>query len=604
MAALDQSSAGAPGSSGKSPALGGGLALSHAIIPKSFAAQASEPRRTFRVDHPTAGGPTGPEIEVASPEDAFAAAQASWVAFHGMLELDVEQRAAILERIADGIHSLGDDLVKLAARESGFSTVRIVAERERLMQTLRMFAGVVRGRQLDRTRVDTAEPSRRPLPKPDLRRARRGIGPVLILGPANQPLTGGAMGADAASALAAGCPIICKSHPNHPLTDAMVARVAMDVAESVGAPPGLITLLHSDRQGEQGLIRGVVDHPCVRGVAFTGSRQGADRIGDMVAQHGPSTAFSANIGTINPVFVLPGAMESNGDVIAERLFQSCTNVAGQTCTRPSVVFVQRGAETEVFARQLASRFDQMPAARMRSGELAGRFLRSVEQCLDTRGVRLEGGSFHAPETDATTVAPVPGCLMRCAADAFVREPGLHEEVFGPAMLLVVADDAAQLLSAAAAIGGSVTGSIWMGATDGNVGRRLSATLEHRVGRLVFNATPTGLELCPSLVHGGPYPASLGNPFTSVGPDAAERWMREVSYQNAPEAVLPKELRLSNPLSVARLVNGEWVDPADEADSTGDNADDDAGDGEATEAGAKPAAGDEPPAKPANPTKAA
>ncbi len=518
-----------------------------------------------------------------------------------MLELDAQQRAEILERIADGIHGLGDDLVKLAARESGFSTVRIVAERERLTQTLRMFAGVVRGRQLDRTRIDTAEPSRRPLPKPDLRRARRGIGPVVILGPANQPLTGGAMGADAASALAAGCPIICKSHPNHPLPDAMIARVSMDVAESVGAPAGMITLLHSDRESDPDLIRTLVAHPCVRGVAFTGSRRGADRIGALIAQHGPTTAFSANIGTINPVFVLNGAMESNGDVIAERLFQSCTNVAGQTCTRPSVVFVQRGAETEVFARQLASLFDQMPAARMRSGELARRFMYSVERCLDTKGVRLEGGSFHTPEPDSTLVSPVPGCLMRCAADVFIGEPELHEEVFGPAMLLVVADDAAQLLSAAAAIGGAVTGSIWMGPTDGNVGRRLSATLEHRVGRLVFNATPTGLELCPSLVHGGPYPASLGNPFTSVGPDAAERWMREVSYQNAPEAVLPKELRLGNPLSVARLVNGEWVDPSGDGDLTeAESAAEDAG----LQAGQGTAGDPGPTSKPSKPIKAA
>ena len=498
---------------------------------------------------------------------------AAWAAFHGMLEMDADDRAAMLETIADAIHGLGDDLVKLAAGETGFSTVRIVAERERLMQTLRMFAGAARSRRLDRPSIDTAEPSRRPLPKPDLRRMRRGVGPVAIFGPANQPLTGGALGADAVSALAAGCPIICKSHPEHPLTDAMIARVAMEASRHLGAPPGLITLLHADEPGQEELARTLLSHPCVRGVAFTGSREAADVLAGIVAERAPTTVFSASIGTINPVFVLPGVLESNAATIAERLFQSCTNVAGQTCTRPSVVVVQRGAEGELFARQLASLFDQMPASKMRGPRLRRRFVKCVERCLDTKGVRLEGGAFHAGDGEEGSPAIVNGCLLRCGAEAFIREDVLREEVFGPAMLLVMADDAAQMLAAASAVGGALTGSIWMGGTDGNVGRRLAACLEHRVGRLVFNATPTGLELCPSLVHGGPYPASLGLLGTSVGPDAAERWMRDVSYQNAPEAVLPKELRTGNPLGVARVVNGELVAPAVE-DEEGPDAEED------------------------------
>ncbi len=510
--------------------------------------------------NPSTGTPGGPSIEVSTPEDASAASTAAWAAYHGMMELDAEEHAALLEGIAEGIHALGEDLVKLAAHETGFSAVRIVAERERLMLTLRMFAGVVRSRRLECPSIDTAEPSRRPLPKPDLRRIRRGIGPVAILGPANQPLTGGAMGADAVSALAAGCPIICKSHPEHPLTDAMVAFAASSACQRKGAPAGLITLLHADEQGQEELLATLVGNPCVRGLAFTGSKEGADSISSVIWREAPGTVFSASIGSINPVFVLPGALETNGPTIAERLFQSCTNVAGQTCTRPSVVVLQRGAESEVFVRQLASLFDQMPAAKMRGPRLRNRFVSEVEARLDTKGVRLEGGSFHAPESDDGKPAIVNGCLMRCAGEAFVREPMLREEVFGPAMLLVMADDAAGVLTAASAIGGALTGSIWMGTTDSNVGRRLAATLEHRVGRMVFNATPTGLELCHSLVHGGPYPASHGVDMTSVGPDAAVRWMRDISYQNAPEAVLPKELRSGNPLGVARHEDGELVEP--------------------------------------------
>ena len=563
----------AKGSSGTPPA----NALTRAMIPARFVSPGDRVRRTFQAESPATGAPAGPKIEVSTPEDASDAAVAAWSAFHGLLDIDAAERATMLETIADAIHGLGDDLVKLAASETGFSTVRIVAERERMMQTLRMFAGAVRSRRLDRPSIDTAEPSRRPLPKPDLRRMRRGVGPVAIFGPANQPITGGALGADAVSALAAGCPIICKSHPEHPLTDAMVARVAMEACKAAGSPPGLVTLLHADEAGQEELAWALVGHPCVRGVAFTGSREGADVLSSIVAQRAPTTMLSASIGTINPVFVLPGVMESNASTIAERLFQSCTNVAGQTCTRPSVVVVQRGAEGEVFARQLASLFDQMPAGKMRGPRLRRRFLERVESCLDTKGVRLEGGAFHTGEDTQGGPAAVNGCLLRCNAETFVREDGLRDEVFGPAMLLVVADDAAQMLTAASAVGGALTASIWMGATDGNTGRRLAASLEHRAGRLVFNATPTGLELCPSLVHGGPYPASLGVAGTAVGPDAAERWLRDVAYQNAPEAMLPKELRTANPLAVARLMNGVLIDPAaDEAEAAEDaKAEDDA-----------------------------
>lgn len=530
------------------------------MVPSAFMAGGAASGRTFQARSPATGLPIGPLIEASSSEEASAAAMASWSAYHGLLEMDAEARADLLETIADAIHGLGDDLVKLAVAETGFSAVRIVAERERLMLTLRMFAGVVRTRSMGRPCLDTAEPSRRPLPKPDLRRIRRGIGPVVVLGPANQPLTGGALGADAVSALAAGCPIICKSHPEHPLTDAMVARVAMEACRSLGAPPGILTLLHSDEQGQDELLRTLVGHPCVRGVAMTGSRAGVDAISGMVSEISPGTRFSASIGTINPVFVLPGALEGNAATIAERLFQSCTNVGGQTCTRPSVVVVQRGGEGEAFARQLASLFDQMPAAKVRGQRLRRRFLEDIGRCLDTPGVRLEGGSFHAGEAEPGKATVLPGCLLRCTAETFSREGVLHEEVFGPSMLLVMADDATQVLTVGGSIGGALTGSIWMGSTDGNVGRRLSAILEQRVGRLVFNATPTGLELCPSLVHGGPYPASMGVDGTSVGPDAAERWLRDVAYQNAPEAVLPKELRKGNPLGVTRLVNGVRIEP--------------------------------------------
>ncbi|GIW74710.1 MAG: hypothetical protein KatS3mg103_1232 [Phycisphaerales bacterium] len=227
------------------------------MVPAAFLERAAvpegggSPRRTFQAVSPSTGEPAGPRIEVSTVHEAQAAAMASWAAYHAMLEMDAADRAALLEGMAEAIGRLGEALVKQASAETGLSAVRIVAERERLTQTLRMFADLVRSRRLDRPSVDTAEPSRRPLPKPDLRRMRRGVGPVAVFGPANQPLTGGALGADAASALAAGCPIICKSHPEHPLTDAMVAHAAREACVALGGPEGLVTLLHADEAGRR-----------------------------------------------------------------------------------------------------------------------------------------------------------------------------------------------------------------------------------------------------------------------------------------------------------------------------------------------------------------
>jgi len=537
-------------------------AIQGQFVPAAFAPKDGGHRRTFSAMDPNTGEPTGPQIEVASVHDVDAAATAAWAASGAMQGVDGPARASMLEAMAGAIAALGEPLVALARRETGLSAVRIVAERERLVTNLRRCAELAASRSLVDASIDTAEPSRRPLPKPDMRRMRRPIGPVAVFGPANQPLTGGALGADSASALAAGCPVIIKSHPEHPMTDALIARAAMEGARAAGAPEGLITLLHADALGEADVLVGLVRHACVRGIAFTGSRRVADEVADVVASYAPGTRLCASIGTINPVFVLPGAIEAGGASIAERLFQACTNVAGQTCTRPSVVVAPRGGQGESFAQQLSTLFDQMPAARMRSLRLRTRYLSDIGRCLDARGVRLEGGSHDSRDAGAGGPAIAHGCLLRTGARQFAEQAALHEEVFGPAMLLVMADGPEEVVAAGAAIGGALTGSIWMGSADGQLGRRLASLLEHRVGRLVFNATPTGLELCHALVHGGPYPASLGAARTAVGPDAAARWMRDVCYQNAPEAVLPRELRGANPLGLTRVVNGVATPPAD------------------------------------------
>ncbi|MEO1009211.1 MAG: aldehyde dehydrogenase family protein [Planctomycetota bacterium] len=539
------------------------------LIPEAF--RPDEPgKATFQARNPATGSLLPTVACSASSDEVRAAGDAAWAAFQDALRMDDEQRALMLEEIANAVRLLGDDLTKLATKETGFSAVRIVAERERLVATLRMFAGLVRARPWSDPSIDTAEPSRRPLPKPDLRRVRRPLGPVVVLGPANQPLTAGCLGADAASVLAAGCPIVAVAHHEHPMTDAMIAGAAIDACRHAGAPEGMVTLLHAAEDRVGGVVDELVEHHAIRGVAFTGRRRTADRIAQRVAAYAPGVRLHASIGTINPVFVLPGALESNTDGVAERLFRACTNVAGQTCTRPSVVVVPRGAPGQKFVGQLASLFDQLPASRMRSLRVRTSFLEELGRCLDTPGVRLEGGSHYAQEAEADGPATAHGCLLRCSAGVFADSRTLHDEMFGPVLLAVVADDEEDLLGAAASVGGALTASMWMSSSDSKLCHKLAAILEHRAGRLVFNASPTGLELCTSLVHAGPYPASLGEGRTAVGPAAATRWLRDVSYQNAPEALLPRELRTANPLEIPRIVNGELIDPTDaDRDDEGD-----------------------------------
>ncbi len=494
----------------------------------------------------------GPEFTAATAGEVDRACWGAWEGFHDLLSRRSRDRAELLEAIAQGIADLGAGLVKRAMEETGLAETRLIAERDRTVQTLRMFTSVVRDGSWVRASIDVGEPARRPLPKPDLRRLLRPLGPVAVFGASNFPLAYSVAGGDTASALAAGCPVVVKGHPSHPGTGEMVGKV---IAEAVGRlrfHPGTFAYLHAGGTRELDVGEELVRHTCIRGVGFTGSFAGGTALARLAQDRPDPIPVFAEMGSTNPVFVLPGALAEQPGLIADRLAGSITASHGQMCTCPGLVFVIRSSDAETFARALAERLSAVPTAAMLSPRIAESYRRRLRDAAGVKGVEARAGSVRQEEDTTRTQA----VLLRCTYDTLRLAPTLQEEIFGPAAVLVVCDRESQLLDAASLIQGSLTGTIWAGASDGPAALRLQSVLELRVGRLIGNGVPTGVEVCDSMVHTGPFPASNQPAWTSVGSCAIERWCRPVCFQNSPESSLPPELRSANPLAILRSVNGE------------------------------------------------
>jgi NADP-dependent aldehyde dehydrogenase len=392
----------------------------------------------------------------------------------------------------------------------------------------------------------------------------RPLGPVAVFGAGNFPLAYSTAGGDAASALAAGCPVIVKGHPGHPGTGELVAQAVARAVEKVGLDPGTFSFLHAGGEREMEIGQRLVRHPAVRAVGFTGSVAGGMALTRLAAERPDPIPVFAEMGSTNPVFCLPGALEGQSDAIAERLYQSATSANGQMCTCPGLVFVARSSGAENLVKSLAKSMNEAAPQMMLNRRTRRTFAKRVGEVGAAAGVEVRGGSPQAAHREAEAAEDKPGTpirsspvVFRTAFEAFRKTPTLHEEVFGPAVVVVVCEGEGQLADAAASIQGSLTGTIWAGAADSNLAKRIELILEQRVGRIIFNGVPTGVEVSPAMVHGGPYPATARPESTAVGPEAIRRWARPVCYQNVPEMFLPPELRNGNPLGVRRRVNGEW-----------------------------------------------
>jgi len=487
-------------------------------------------------------------IRDTTPAEIAAALNRASASFESFRTKPPEQIAALLDEIAEQIVLLGDQLIERAQAETALPTARLQGERGRTTNQLKLFAALLREGSWVEATIDHALPDRRPLPKPDIRRMLVPIGPVVVFSASNFPLAFSVAGGDTASAFAAGNPVVVKAHPGHPETSALVARAIEAAIAKIGMPDGIFSMVRGVSH-EVGLC--LVRHPAAKAVAFTGSLLGGRALFDAATARPEPIPVYAEMGSTNPVFLLPGAVKKNPDSIADGLLQSVTLGVGQFCTNPGLVFGMQDENWQKFTERAAQAAAKSVPGRMLYGGLCERFQQGAERFRKLPGVQLAAQSSDLPKS-----GEVKTLVFTTDAKVFHAQPALHEELFGPATVLVSCSSTEELERAAAELPGQLTATIHGTEDDLAVHRKLVSILEQKAGRLIFNGFPTGVEVCPSMHHGGPYPATTHSHFTSVGTAAIKRFTRPVCFQNFPDAALPTELRESNPRKIWRLVDNE------------------------------------------------
>jgi len=507
--------------------------------------------RKFPAFAPLEGKHIEPQFEEAALEQVDEALLAADAAFDEYRLLPAEKRAAFLDAIAEEILALGDALIERAHIETALPKDRLTGERGRTVNQLKMFASLVREGSWVDARIDLAQPERQPLPKPDIRRMLIAIGPVVVFGASNFPLAFSTAGGDTASALAAGCPVIVKAHPAHPGASELVARAIAAAAEKTSVPAGVFSMLHG--MGHE-IGTALVKHPLTKAVGFTGSLRGGRALFDVAANRPDPIPVYAEMGSTNPVFILPGALKERGAAIAEGLKTSVTMGVGQFCTNPGLAVGLSGESLSQFVGKLGELMaDAKPGTMLYPGILQA-FEQGVKQLSEIPGVN-KIQSNHTAELDRTEARPT---LFTTDGTTFLQHGELGEEVFGPSTVIVSCDSPKQIEYIARKLEGHLTATIHGTEEDLAEYKSLITVLENKVGRLLFNGFPTGVEVCPSMQHGGPYPATSDTRSTSVGTAAIFRFARPISYQNFPQAALPVELQNKNERGIWRLVDNQFT----------------------------------------------
>ena len=460
------------------------------------------------------------------------AARAAEEAFWSYSTLTRAARAAFLERIAEEIEARGADLTAVGAAETGLPAARLEGERGRTVGQLRLFARHILSTNFLDLRHDVALPDRQPLPRPDIRMMQRALGPVAVFGASNFPLAFSTAGGDTASALAAGCPVVVKGHPAHPGTGEIVAQAVDAAIRACGVHPGVFSLIQG--VGTE-LGAALVQHPLIRAVGFTGSLAGGRALFDLCARRAVPIPFYGELGSVNPVFLLPAALAARGEAIAKGWAASLTMGAGQFCTNPGIVVAMAGAEGDAFVAAAREALAAVGPQVMLTDGIAAAYRAGQARIAATAGVR----EVLTSVCDRRNATPY---LFEVSGADWLANHALGEEVFGPLGVIVRVADAAQMEAVARALEGQLTCTLQMEAGDTDLARRLLPVLERKAGRVLANGFPTGVEVCEAMVHGGPYPASTNFGATSVGTMAIRRWLRPVSYQNMPVELLPEELR--------------------------------------------------------------
>ncbi|MBD9508997.1 aldehyde dehydrogenase (NADP(+)) [Ensifer sp. ENS10] len=484
--------------------------------------------QTFKSE--PASGPAF-DFSVGTTELVNKAAEAAEEAFWSFGYSTRDERAAFLDAIADEIEARGAAITEIGSAETGLPGARLEGERARTTGQLRLFASHIRkGEYLDR-RHDEALPDRKPLPRPDIRLIQRPIGPVAVFGASNFPLAFSTMGGDTASALAAGCPVVVKGHSAHPGTGEIVAEAALAAIRAHGLHPGVFSLIQG---GRRDVGTGLVTHPLIKAVGFTGSLAGGRALFDLCAGRPEPIPFFGELGSVNPMFLLPEAIKARGAEIAKGWAGSLTMGAGQFCTNPGIAVIL-AEQAPAFAEAARAALSGVEPQVMLTEGIARAYREGRDRVSKGGGVR-EILSTSCGQRDVT-----PN-LFLVPAREWLGNHVLAEEVFGPLGLIVTVESFEEMIVVAKRFKGQLTATLHLDDDDVDFARKLMVILERKAGRILTNGYPTGVEVCDAMVHGGPYPASTNFGASSVGTMAIRRFLRPISYQNIPERLMPQDLK--------------------------------------------------------------
>lgn len=472
------------------------------------------------------------EFYSADPDLVDQAVQAAEQAFLTYGYSSCATRAKFLNTIADEVEKRADQITEIGSNESGLPTVRLQGERGRTIGQLRLFASHIEaGDYLDK-RFDEALPDRAPLPRPDLRMMQRPIGPVAVFGASNFPLAFSTLGGDTASALAAGCPVVVKAHNAHPGTCEIMAEAIHAAIKICNIHPGVFSLLQADSRD---VGQALVQHPLINAVGFTGSLGGGRALFDLCTSRENPIPFFGELGSVNPMFLLPQALAARGDELATGWAGSLTMGAGQFCTNPGIAIVIAGSDAEAFSKAATAALDPIGAQTMLTDGIAQAYQSGNKLISESTGVQ----QLFTSTCDLREAAPY---LYATTGDIWLANEKLTEEVFGPLGIIITVKDQDQMVEIAKALKGQLTCTLHLDDADAVLGQSLLPILERKAGRILANGFPTGVEVSDTMVHGGPYPASTNFGATSVGTMAIRRFLRPVCYQNIPSSLLPDELK--------------------------------------------------------------
>jgi alpha-ketoglutaric semialdehyde dehydrogenase len=514
--------------------------------------------------NPTTGQRLQPGFIPATSEEVDLSVRLAAQAFDFYRHVSGRERGSFLRTIAAKIESIAEEVIERAGQETALPRARLQNETARTCAQLRLFAQVVEEGSWVNARIDHADPNRKPAPKPDIRSMLRPLGPVVVFGASNFPLAFSVAGGDTASALAGGNPVIVKAHAAHPGTSELVGRAVQESVRECGLPEGVFSLLFGS--GAQ-VGTALMKHPLVKAGGFTGSRTAGRTLMDVAAARPEPIPFYAEMSSTNPVFILPGVLRERAGDIAAGLHTSFTVGAGQFCTKPGMVFLPQGSDAASFAGKLRELVAESAPFHLLTKAIHSSYNRAIAQRKTEAAVKLIA---EGPQAVAAAGFAVSSALFETDAAAFLSSDllssdllgsdllgsNLDAEIFGPTTLLVQHSSREQVLAIARSLEGHLTATIHGTEQDLDEFADLIAILETKVGRLIFNGFPTGVEVTHAMVHGGPYPSTSDGRSTSVGSQAIFRFTRLVCYQGFPDGALPNELKDSNPLGIWRMIDGE------------------------------------------------